>query len=358
MIGTASPFGLLCALVSAGLSGRPLELDLVEAIDWSRVDWRRLVRLSGTHLLTPALAGPLADPSLDGTVPEDLRDYLAALHAAAAERNQTLRQEMLEIAASLNAIGVVPVLLKGGIRLVDGLWPDPAWRFMNDLDLLVPDADLWPCVAQLARSGWRPCDERRQDLSQHVILGHPEATVRLELHRLPVAAERAELLPAARMLNRARPVAIDEAMVAIPAREDQIVHLVAHGMLEHAFLRNGRCVLRELVELKLLLAAADPREIERARDRFATSGQQLAWDVSLELCARCLGRPPAAGTLAARLLVARALLQQRSALAMLLLGPLGWAAARLAARPAEEDGWSAPRRLAGRFKMFYRKTMW
>jgi hypothetical protein len=280
------------------------------------------------------------------------------MHAAASDRNDALRHELLAVATELNAIDVVPVLLKGGIRLVDGLWPDRAWRFMNDLDLLVPEAGLWACVAQLARSGWRPCDARRQDLAQHVILVHPEATARLELHRQPLSAERVELLPATRMLARARSLEIGAATVAIPAREDQIVHLVAHGMLEHAFLRNGRCVLRELAELKLLLAAAEPREVERARDRFVATGNELAWEVSLDLGARCLGGPPAAASLGARALVARALFQQRHAWAMLLLGPLGWLAARLVATPGDGDPPTAPRRLAGRFRTFYRKTMW
>ena len=41
----------------------------------------------------------------------------------------------------LNEIDIVPVALKGAIRLVDGLWPDPALRFMHDLDLLVPSRE-------------------------------------------------------------------------------------------------------------------------------------------------------------------------------------------------------------------------
>jgi hypothetical protein len=85
------PFPLLCTLVSAALAQRPLDTDAIAAIAWERVDWRQLVRLSGTHLLTPALATPLADPGLDTRVSEELRDYLAAMHDAARERNLALR---------------------------------------------------------------------------------------------------------------------------------------------------------------------------------------------------------------------------------------------------------------------------
>lgn len=352
------PFPLLCTLVAAALAQRPLDADTIAAIAWDRVDWRRLVRLSGTHLLTPALAAPLADPALDLRVSDELRDYLATMHDAARERNLALREQVVEVATSLNRIDVVPVLLKGAIRLVDGLWPDPALRFMHDLDLLVPEDDLWQCVAQLARTGWRPYDEGRQDLSQHVILVHPDAPVRIELHRQPLSGELAELLPAARMLTRASTMPLGDAVVAVPCHEDQLVHLVAHGMLQHAFLRNGRCVLRELVELKLLLARTNGREIELARERFAAMGQALAWDVSLELAARCLGGVPAAESLTARILATRMLMQQRWAWAMLLLGPLGWAVARLAAHRPDGPLPLDPRRLATRLKVFRRKTMW
>jgi hypothetical protein len=206
---------------------------------------------------------------------------------------------------------VVPVLLKGTIRLVDGLWPDLALRFMHDLDLLVPDHDVWNCVAQLVRAGWQPYDEGRQDLSQHVIMVHPDALERIELHRQPLSGELAGLLPATRMLARASTVPLGDAVVAVPSDEDQLVHLVAHGMLQHAFLRNDRCVLRELVELKLLLARAEECDVELARERFVALGQALAWDVSLELCARCLGGLPGPASLTASLLAARMLMQQR-----------------------------------------------
>ena len=351
-------FPLLCTLTAAALARRPLDQDTVAAVAWDRVDWPRLVRLSGTHLLTPALAGPLADPGLDPWVPAELRDYLAAIHAAAAQRNLALRAQVAAVAAELNGIDVVPVLLKGAIRLVDGLWPDPALRFMNDLDLLVPETELWNCVARLVRAGWQPCAATRQDLAQHVILVHPDAPVRIELHRQPLGGELEGLLPATRMLARATTLGLDGATVALPALEDQLVHLVAHGTLQHAFLRSGRCVLRELAELKLLLGRAEERDVTLARERFAAHGQLLAWEVCLELLARCLGGAPAAETLAARILVARTLLQQRSPWAMLILGPLGWCAARLAPGPADEAPPTGARRLAGRFRMFYRKTMW
>lgn len=349
---------MLCALMPTALGQRALDADFIAAVAWDKVDWSRLVRVSGVHLLTPALDVPLADPAMRDRVPPELHLYLDAMRDAATQRNLALRGQLEQVATCLNEIDVVPVLLKGAIRLVDGLWPDPALRFMHDLDLLVPEADLWACVARLTRSGWRPYDAGRQDLAQHVIMIHPDAVTRIELHRLPLSAPYGDLLPAVRMLARAAPLRFGETVVALPSLEDQLVHLVAHGMLQHAFLSNGRFVLRDLIEFKLLVGRAGSRELAAARERFATAGHLLAWDVSLELCGRCLGGATAGKTLTGRALAARMLLQQRWAWAMLLFGPMGWLAARLLVNRSAKPLPLSPRQLAGRLKVFRRKTLW
>ena len=132
-----SPFALLCALLLVTLRQRPADPALAAALARPGIDWPRLVTLSGVHLLTPALAPALGDPALRPHVPEDLLFYLDAMLTAATERNLALRHQLEEVAACLNAVEVIPVVLKGGARLIDDLWPDPSLRFMHDLDLLV-----------------------------------------------------------------------------------------------------------------------------------------------------------------------------------------------------------------------------
>ena len=192
-------------------------------------------------------------------VPAELRDYLAAMHEAATLRNDALRAQLEDVAARLNSIGVVPVALKGAIRLIDGLWPDRALRFMHDLDLLVPEDALHDCAATLMACGWARSTVGPGEAEHHLSLQHPDATARVELHRQPLAAPYAHLLTAQGMTARASPLAAGQAVIAVPALDDQLVHLVAHGMLQHAFLENGRFLLRDLVEQRLLDCARRPR---------------------------------------------------------------------------------------------------
>ncbi|MGD9507599.1 MAG: nucleotidyltransferase family protein [Geminicoccaceae bacterium] len=349
------PFTLLCALLQVSLRMRAADAVLAGALDG--IDWPRLVRLSGVHLLTPALAPALADPALRERVPEDLHLYLRAMLESAAERNLVLRAQLEDVASCLNRSDVIPVVLKGGARLIDGLWPEPAFRFMHDLDLLVPEASMEACIAALASAGWRTFEADVPD-ERHVMLAHPGAIARIELHRTPLPQPWADLLPAARMLTRAKPAPMGRAMVALPSTEDQLVHLVAHGMLQHQFLRNGRFLLRDLIELRRLSALAGAGAARAARSRFAAVHEELAWDVAVELGARCLGTARDGSSVAARILALRMLLQQRRPGAMLVLGPISWLASGLLAGGGREQALWPPRRFAARLRVFYRKTMW
>lgn len=359
------PFQLLCHLLDTWLAGRPVGDDLVAAVAAPDVPWPRLVTLSGVHLLTPALAEALAAPHLAARLPEELRSYLRAIREAAAERNQRLHDQLEQVALRLNDVEIVPLALKGAIRLVDGLWPDPALRFMHDLDLLVPQPTLRRSVERLLRDGWRQIDGDESEADHHVVLVHPEAEARVELHVEPVVHGLKALLPAARTLARARPAAVGSAMIAVPLIEDQLVHLVAHGMLQHDFVGSGRFLLRDLVEQALLARSMTAGELHAARDRFVEPGLAYAWDVSVALAGRCLPHSwahPGHDGLVARCLVRRMLLQQRSPALMQFLGPAGWTVGRLlghvtggTAAGAESLSW---RQLIERLALFRRKTRW
>jgi hypothetical protein len=359
------PFTLLRRLIDIWLGQRPIAPDLAAAVADPATPWPRLVGLSAAHVMTPALAAAVADPIVAGGLPDDLRAFLEAIHDAATLRNQRLRAQLVHVATVLNEVSVVPVALKGAIRLVDGLWPDIALRFMHDLDLLVPADELARGQQRLVAEGWRVIGTLEEGDGHHVVLAHPEAEARVELHRIPLTAPHEALLPATRMLARARPLLLGDATVAVPALDDQLVHLVAHGMVQHAFLYNGRFVLRDLVEQALLVRLAEPQVLTRARARFTAAGLSRAWDVSMALGARCLPDSaigPAHIDAATRLLVGRMLLQQRSPALMQLLGPLGWAVARgfghVAACPAVAAGQPVLRQLTYRLQVFRRKTRW
>ena len=201
---------------------------------------------------------------------------------------------------------------------------------MHDLDLLVPEAAIAGCGQALARDGWRTAEDGTDTALHHWSMVHPEGVARIELHRLPLPAPHARLLPAEVMLASATELALDGATIAIPSLSHQLVHLVAHGLLQHAQLESGRFLLRDLAEQALLTDGQAGTTCGRHANASSPRGMGLPGRLpaasARSACSPCT-EPAAAPR---RMLAARMLLQQRSRWAMQSLGPAGWLAARLA----------------------------
>ena len=120
---------------------------------------RRTGRLSSRspshHLLTPALWSALGTSGHAAALPADAGDYLATLHRLNGDRNRALARQAIELIGALNAQGITPALLKGGLALFDGPYADPAVRMMRDLDVLVPAGSRGDAIAVLEQLGYR-----------------------------------------------------------------------------------------------------------------------------------------------------------------------------------------------------------
>ena len=101
-------------------------------------DWAPVLEIANHHLLTPALWSALGKSGHAAALPADAGDYLATLHRLNGDRNRALGRQAIELIGALNAQGITPALLKGGLALFDGPYANPAVRMMRDLDILVP----------------------------------------------------------------------------------------------------------------------------------------------------------------------------------------------------------------------------
>lgn len=353
-------FGLLCTLVDAHLSGAPTPPEVVANLADPRLPWRRLVRLTGVHLLTPAFATCLDELDLAEGLEADLRSYLAAMREAGEARNRGLRADLLRIAKALNAVGIEPVLLKGALRLTDGLFPDDTWRFMHDLDLLVPEATTAEARRALEGLGWPAAAGEEAGASRHeLVLVRPDLTARLEVHSVPLEPPHAPLLPAAGLIARSEPLETAGARFRAPSPVDQAIHLVLHAQIQHGHLATGRLLLRDLAELALLARRHGPDLLDSARERLTAAGAALALDHVRHLAAACLPQtaPPAppTGRLPA-VLARRTLVLQRHPHALQIAGPAGHLIASLVRSDLRVPGprQSFPSDLA----TFRRKTIW
>ena len=175
--------------------------------DWEQFaprDWAELVKKAGEQGVAPVLHWKLNESKdLDllpaGSVEKlsEAGKRLTADYYRSAAQNQLLYAELGRILGALRSAGVACILLKGA-ALGTSVYPDPALRPMNDLDLLVNRSALEMGVdairelgytvefpEHLGMAGW--VDEA---LNHHIhLVGGPTQKLVVELHWSLVAGE-------------------------------------------------------------------------------------------------------------------------------------------------------------------------
>lgn len=311
------PFPLLCAIVRAWLrpeeaAGLPHSLS-----DCPPADLAALVRAAGHHMVTPALAATLEAQGQLAGLPADFARILRAARHYNRKRNAAYAAALEETCLLLNGIGIEPVLLKGANRLVDDLYPDTSYRFLNDLDLLVPAERAAEAHALLRGSGYRAPFPFAPP--HHLpLLEHPLLPIAIELHHQPLPPPADRVLAAATMAGSAERRAFRSAQVRLPAPFEQIVHLIAAAQIQDSHRLTGTAPLRELLEAALLVARLGPDGVPMVTERFRQAGFGLSARLFFARLAATLGLGVASAEpagLAPALINHWARLQDRSAVA-------------------------------------------
>jgi hypothetical protein len=191
--------------------------------------WRLLLPWLRAHRLRP-LAHWVAQQS-GVSLEDDLCKELESAYFSAGFRYETLRAAAAEIGLALDRQGIRAILLKG-FPLAEGLYPVPACRPMEDIDLLV-----------------RP-EERERASHLLVALGYTDTSFGVEDFRRPgsglVVDLHAELLNTTRLpirrrlwdppldiwWTRARPLEGCPGLWRL-ASDDHLVYLCHHAWLHH-----------------------------------------------------------------------------------------------------------------------------
>lgn len=261
MIGRRSVLRILTACLSLA-DDRAHREALTAQLRRRDLDWMALLALANDHALTPALHARLAAKSCIGELPDDVAAYLAELHRRSAERDRRLRGQAEEAISALNAVGVEPMLLKGGALLFKQTMFAPGDRLLVDLDLLVPHDAVAAASAALARQGYAPAppppkrsmhsvgDFRRADevgaIDLHVELISMWAHDRAN-QALPLASAEVWLDSERKTAGRAS--------FRVPAPAHHVLHLVLHDQVHEMDHYFGRLNLHHLLDVAVLLAA-------------------------------------------------------------------------------------------------------
>ena len=252
--------------------------------------WEEVIEVASAGLVLPALAeGARASPGgLDNL--GDAGRFLAAMEASNAARNERLMLRLREAAAALGQADIAAVALKGSVFCLEE--PDHApWRFLGDLDLLIPAKRMEDAVRALQRLSYEAQDgsELGEELHHHAPLVHADGETIVELHTRLFPREGNELLPAHEILAAAQETASAPQAWVPPARQ-RLVHLIAHAQLANGRFRRRTVSLRDALDFAVLMQRGDidPDEIVQ---HFRAHGHVEAATGFLVAMNRLLGDP-------------------------------------------------------------------
>ena len=256
------------------------------------IDWHGFVAFTSAHFVLQAMAGPLTEAAKSGAdVPDDLLLFVDEMQAANGRRNVRLGRALEDIAGRLNALGIVPVALKGAAFLLEDGSADAAWRFMSDVDLLVPPERLADCVSAIEAMGFRTAtaDYDPANDAHFPPLISPCRQFSVELHTRLFGRDDFGIDPR-RLEAESSHVRHGSACIRVPALGDRIAHLVAHAQLHNRNHAGKRLVLKDVLDLAMMPREAVIRfECADAARVFAEPRHRTAALALLAAWRRCLG---------------------------------------------------------------------
>lgn len=218
------------------------------------VEWDLLLRQATSAQLTPALVRLFDDAGLTRSVPDPVRAHLEWARVRMTRHAAAVHFEIQRIHAALSELQLPLLLLKGAAYSAAQLGPGHG-RLFNDIDIMVPKAQLPEVEAALMLHGWigntqDAYDQRyyRQWMHEIPPLQHMRRHSVIDVHHA-ILPETARVRP--------DPVLLRSAAVAVPelpgvqtlAPADMVLHSAVHLFYDGEFDKG----LRDLFDLHCLL---------------------------------------------------------------------------------------------------------
>ncbi len=265
---------VLCALTSP--------YGEIDADAMLSADWDEVVAVANRHYLVPALHCALRDRALLHLLPEVAADYVGAVYALNAERNAKLYSQLEAVVRCLNMVAVKPVLIKGAASLVEKWVPDPASRFMFDLDILVSEDEGECALSALQSAGYctpRECQQPTPEEGNHHYppLQKEGEPALVELHIRPLSRKSRPVVTTQTLMDKAKMVSVgEEASAWLPEPSEQLLLMFLHSEVSHENHRFALLDIRHAWDIPWFCCHhADSVDWNGINRRVSMSGYQL-----------------------------------------------------------------------------------
>lgn len=191
------------------MDGHPgIREEVASTVSGGKIIWEEFVWTASSQFVLPALYSSFERNGILPLLPEDLSEHLAQIYNLNLERNTKIVRQCLDLIAILSPSGIRPVFIKGSGLLLSGLFPEMGDRLMEDIDILLPEEEMYKAVGLLASGGYLFHDQEDKEEvypGHHHLppMYHPRHIATLEIHRRPVHDEYGAVLPSASLLKNA-----------------------------------------------------------------------------------------------------------------------------------------------------------
>lgn len=210
------------------------------------LDWVEIVGTANDELVAPALYRRILQTDSAAHVDADALEYLRTLDEANRERNRRIWTLFREVVAGLNAVGIVPLLIKGGNNLARYDDPGGYFRILVDVDILVTPEEQATAERALGDLGFDLVEGTRYEHSPGSYWRRGDVGP-VDLHTA-LPPQMAALWPPDEL---ARTALRERDGVRFRAPDDSLHILIniAHEMLHDRVLASGYTQLRYLLDL-------------------------------------------------------------------------------------------------------------
>ena len=206
-------------------------------LNLSGIDNDELLSYSAKNGVAALLYNTLTTENILSNVPEEIRSRLKNEYLRTLVQNTNLLNKAQDINAILTENGISPLFLKG-ILLAPFCYKDPALRPMSDIDLLVPEQDVYRAYDILLNKGAVRADEIEKDhpanhhMPMIIFKGAP-----VEVHRFLTPKESKYFIPPDDVFARKINWSNRKYTLSGPASPDLFIYMIIH--VYYTFIRGG-----------------------------------------------------------------------------------------------------------------------
>ena len=246
---------------------------VMNAIRKNKVDWKRFVAAASDHLVLPSVYLRFKRHGIIPYLSGELADHLRMVYELNYLRNTEALKQIDRINRLLATMGIVPIYLKGAGNLLDDLYEDIGERMIGDIDLLVSDAEFLPAAYLLKKNGYGhkvPFFEDDIILKHFPRMLHPNESLAVEVHRVPVDTDLADHLNYTIVSAKKKPVEKGAPCFVLSDRHKVVLNFL-HGFMARDVRLMQMVTYRNMVDFLLLSHRVDVYEALARRKQYASN---------------------------------------------------------------------------------------